>query len=125
MFSDNNITSSGKHLICDLKEIKNIQLLNSIDSIKEIFNTICYNYDFTVLKTIEHEFEISVITLIYMLSESHISIHTFPERNYAAIDIYTCREYETDKEYNEIYSYLVNMFQCKRETPIIINRLFS
>ena len=112
-------------MICDLKEIKNIQLLNSIDSIKEIFNTICYNYDFTVLKTIEHEFEISGITLIYMLSESHISIHTFPERNYAAIDIYTCREYETDKEYNEIYSYLVNMFQCKRETPIIINRLFS
>jgi len=125
MFCDKKITSSGKHMICDLKEITNMSLLNSAEAIKNVLDVICAAYDFNVLKTIEHEFEVSGITIIYMLSESHISIHTFPERNYAAIDIYTCREYETDDEYNHIYQYLVDVFGSKRETPIIINRLFS
>jgi S-adenosylmethionine decarboxylase len=124
MFSDKKIISSGKHMLCDFKEIKNIQLLNSIESIKVLFNFICKEYNFNVLKTIEHEFDVSGITLIYMLSESHISIHTFPERNYATFDIYTCREYETNKEYNNIYEYLVNSFECKYEIPNIIDRFF-
>jgi S-adenosylmethionine decarboxylase len=124
MFSNKKIISSGKHMFCDFKEIKNVQLLNNIDSIKILFNFICKEYNFNILKTIEHEFDVSGITLIYMLSESHISIHTFPERNYAAFDIYTCREYETNKEYNNIYEYLVDSFKCKSEIPNIIDRFF-
>ncbi|MBI4182095.1 MAG: adenosylmethionine decarboxylase [Candidatus Aenigmarchaeota archaeon] len=30
-----------------------------------------------------------------MLAESHISIHTFPEQNYVFIDIFSCREFDT------------------------------
>ena len=58
------------------------------------------------------------------MSESHISIHTFPERNYAAIDIYTCREYENNNIYEEIYNYLVSSFDAIIENPIIIDRNF-
>jgi S-adenosylmethionine decarboxylase len=123
MFS-NNKNTSGKHMLCDLKEIKNWELLNSVEKIKAIFNNICNKYNFTILNKVEHLFEPEGITILYLLSESHISIHTFPERNYAALDIYTCKEYNNNKTYEEIYDYLVEIFNAKKENPIILDRNF-
>ena len=57
-----------------------------------------------------------------MLSESHISIHTFPEQQYLAFDIYTCRDYEDDTVYMEIYDILVKWFHCDRQVPSIFLR---
>jgi S-adenosylmethionine decarboxylase len=59
-----------------------------------------------------------------MLSESHISIHTFPERQYIALDIYTCREYPNNQVYNKIYDNLVEIFEATKEEPLIIDRKF-
>jgi len=123
MFS-NNKNTSGKHMICDLKEIKNIELLNNNNKIKELFDNICKKYNYTILNQIEHIFEPQGLTILYLLSESHISIHTFPERNYAALDIYTCREYENNNIYEEIYEYIIKEFKAKKEEPIIIDRKF-
>ena len=44
----------------------------------------------SVLKTISHKFSPQGVTAICLLSESHISIHTWPEQNKAAVDCYTC-----------------------------------
>jgi S-adenosylmethionine decarboxylase len=44
----------------------------------------------TVLKTVSHKFDPQGITAICLLSESHISIHTWPEEGKAALDVYTC-----------------------------------
>ena len=123
MFS-NNKNTSGKHMICDLKEIKNVVLLNDNNKIKELFDNICKKYNYTILNRMEHIFEPQGITILYLLSESHISIHTFPERNYAALDIYTCREYENNNIYEEIYEYIIKEFKAKKEEPIIIDRKF-
>jgi len=37
-----------------------------------------------------HQFEPQGLTGIVLLAESHLSIHTWPERGEAAIDIFTC-----------------------------------
>ena len=114
--------SSGKHMICDLKNIRNLSELNSLETLRNVLDTICKTHDFHVLAKTEHVFEPHGHTLLYLLSESHISIHTFPEKQYAAIDIYTCRDYPDDSVYNQIYDYLWEVFACDREKPIIINR---
>ena len=44
----------------------------------------------TVLNLISNKFEPQGVTAIVLLAESHISIHTWPESNYSAIDIFTC-----------------------------------
>ncbi len=44
----------------------------------------------TVIKTISYHFLPQGVTAVSLLSESHISIHTWPERGAAAIDIFTC-----------------------------------
>ena len=123
MFSENK-KYSGKHMICDIREVQNLQLLNNIHGMKEILNNICNKYDYTILSRTEYEFDPQGLTILYLLSESHISIHTFPECRYFALDIYTCREYKDNKEYMEIYDYLVNVFEAKKDEPIIINRRF-
>jgi S-adenosylmethionine decarboxylase len=44
----------------------------------------------TVLDVSSHQFTPQGVTAIVLLSESHISIHTWPELEYAAIDVFTC-----------------------------------
>jgi len=64
-------------------------------------------------------------TILFLLEESHLSLHTFPERNYAAFDLYTCREYPDNQVYEEIHEYLCNQFDCLKESPMIVDRCFS
>ncbi|MDR0267737.1 adenosylmethionine decarboxylase [Paenibacillus sp.] len=46
----------------------------------------------TVLSVQSKQFEPQGATVLVLLSESHLSIHTYPERGFAAIDCYTCGE---------------------------------
>jgi S-adenosylmethionine decarboxylase proenzyme len=125
MFSKQEVKISGKHMICDIKEIKNLELLHDISRIKELLDMICEKYNFTILKKVEHAFQPQGLTLLYLLSESHISIHTFPEKRYLALDIYTCREYSNNDVYLEIYEYIIGAFSALTEEPNIIDRRFE
>ena len=46
----------------------------------------------TVCQTIFKKFDPQGVTVLCLLSESHISIHTWPEEGRAAVDVYTCGE---------------------------------
>jgi S-adenosylmethionine decarboxylase len=117
-------TYSGTHMICDIKQIENKTLLNDISQLKELLDHICEKNNYTILQKTEHIFEPQGCTILYMLSESHISIHTFPENNYIAFDLYTCRSYKDNQTYMDIYEYLITQLNAKKETPIILNRSF-
>ena len=43
-----------------------------------------------VVQTIHKKFEPQGVTVLTLLSESHVSIHTWPENGEAAVDIFTC-----------------------------------
>jgi S-adenosylmethionine decarboxylase len=58
------------------------------------------------------------ISGIVMIAESHISIHTFPEYNEASIDIFTCREFDTENALDTIKE----MFGFQEVEYIVINR---
>lgn len=118
--------SSGKHMICDIKNIKNQALINDPKKLTNLLDNICKTYDYTILNKSQHEFEPQGFTAVYLLSESHISIHTYPENNYAAIDIYTCRQYPDNQRYLEIYQFLIQEFEAEpNQEPIIIDRKFK
>lgn len=52
-----------------------------------------------------------------MIQESHISIHTFPKRAFVSIDVYSCKNFDTDKT----LKYLVKAFGVKEpETNMIV-----
>ena len=47
----------------------------------------------TLLNLITHRFEPQGVTGLALLAESHISIHTWPENGYAAVDVFTCGDH--------------------------------
>jgi S-adenosylmethionine decarboxylase proenzyme len=56
-----------------------------IDAIKQIIET-----NLTVVKKVEHKFSPHGETIVFILSESHFTIHTYPEHRYITMDIYVC-----------------------------------
>jgi S-adenosylmethionine/arginine decarboxylase-like enzyme len=98
--------------------------MNSLEELKTLMGNICSQNNYSILQTSEQIFEPHGFSILYLLSESHMSIHTFPEKNYIAFDLYTCRTYSDNQTYNTIYNYLVRMFDADKESPIIIDRCF-
>lgn len=118
-------SSSGKHLICDIKKIKNTKSLNDINDLTQLLKDICKQHKFDILKEIYHQFEPIGCSILFLLSESHISIHTFPEKNHMSLDLYTCREYEDNSAYYKIYDYIINYLDASLESNFnIIDRYF-
>ena len=124
MFQDS--LTAGKHMICDLKNIQNKELLNDTVKLNEMLGLICHDYKFQVIEKIYKVFHPEGCTILYLLSESHLSIHTFPERNFLSFDIYTCREYKNNTEYLEIFDRLLDSLKADRSSSTyqIIDRLF-
>ena len=123
MFTNN--TNSGKHMICDIKNIKNIDLLNDLEKLKKMMIQICDTNSFQILGEIQHRFTPEGCSIILLLSESHITIHTFPERNYIAFDLYTCRSYKDNTEYKKIYEYLILKLEASENSSLqIVDREF-
>jgi len=80
--------AQGKHLLIDLYGAKH---LTDLSFIQEQLSHVAQLCGATLLNTQFHEFgENQGITGVALLAESHISIHTWPENGYAAIDIFMC-----------------------------------
>ena len=122
MFS--NSTTAGKHMICDFKDIKNTELLNNKDGLQEICRTICHHNHYDILGETEKVFEPCGFTFLFLLGESHLSLHTFPEKNYIAFDLYTCRQYTNDNIYKNIFIYFKNILDATTSEIKIIDRNF-
>jgi S-adenosylmethionine decarboxylase len=87
-------THLGTHIIAELFGCKKINELNFVRESLEQAATIC---GATVLHTKLHKFSPQGITGYVLLAESHISIHTWPEHDYAAVDVFTCGLMDTEK----------------------------
>jgi S-adenosylmethionine decarboxylase proenzyme len=122
----NEYKSAGKHMICDFKEIKNKDLLNNCEELNLLLKKICLDNNFKILNQNIHKFKPFGCSILYLLSESHLSIHTFPEKNHISFDIYTCRQYKDNKIYEEIYKVLINRLEASEKISFckIIDRFF-
>lgn len=109
---------AGKHLICDFKNIKSFDI-----DIKGICKELCTLHQFEILGEVEHVFQPEGYTFLFLLSESHLSVHTFPEKKYLSFDLYTCREYEDNSTYQFIFDWLFTKLNATG-TYQIIDRSF-
>jgi S-adenosylmethionine decarboxylase len=79
----------GKHFLLNLYGCSSV-LLNDEQFLIDLMENAAIASGASVLKTVSHKFDPQGITAICLLSESHISIHSWPEEGKAALDVYTC-----------------------------------
>jgi S-adenosylmethionine/arginine decarboxylase-like enzyme len=126
-----NKKSSGRHLILDVRNIKDIGTITNPILLEQLLDAICEDLQLTVIEKCKHIFNNEYIndpiatTAIYLLCESHISIHTFPEQNYCAIDLYTCKEYKNDDILVNLAKFLIEILGGDETSGVVIhNRVF-
>ena len=87
--NDQELSNQGKHLLLDLYRC-DFEKLNDESFLRCTLNRSAKLANATVLNLISNKFEPQGVTAIALLAESHISIHTWPESYYSAVDIFTC-----------------------------------
>ena len=86
---DDKLIHQSKHLLLELYGC-DYEKLNDESFLRCTLNKGAKLANATVLNLISNKFEPQGVTAIALLAESHISIHTWPESNYSAVDIFTC-----------------------------------
>jgi S-adenosylmethionine decarboxylase len=90
----NGVRCAGVHLIIDLHSAKH---LDDIDYIEATLRRCVEAANATLLHIHLHHFQPSGVSGVAVLAESHISIHTWPEIGYAALDVFMCGSADPDK----------------------------
>ena len=71
-----------------------------------------------VVKWLDPGSTVDGISGFVMIAESHISIHTFPEKNYVFMDIFSCREFDAEMAIR----YLTKAFNSTKYEKNILKR---
>ena len=103
--SNRNI--AGRHFIVDFYGASH---LTDLTLIEKVLIDASHIAGATLLHIHLHKFTGGGITGVALLAESHISVHTWPERDYAAFDVFMCGEALPEKA----VSLLEQVFQPSR-----------
>ncbi len=98
------------HIIAELYGC-NSEQISYVESLQPVFREVVNASGLTEITSRFHQFEPYGVTGFVLLAESHISIHTWPEYEYAAVDIYTC---STEKKANNALSVLLDHLKPKK-----------
>ncbi|ACV59220.1 MULTISPECIES: adenosylmethionine decarboxylase [Alicyclobacillus] len=79
----------GRHVIAELWEC-DPERLNDVHGIERAMVTAALEAGAEVREVAFHKFAPQGVSGVVIISESHLTIHSFPEHGYASIDVYTC-----------------------------------
>jgi len=99
----NGIRCAGQHVIIDLWGAKDLNKLDVMEAAMRECVEVC---GATLLHIHLHHFQPNGgISGVAVLAESHISVHTWPEYNYAAFDVFMCGESKPELAVDVLRSY--------------------
>ncbi|MGA8474488.1 MAG: adenosylmethionine decarboxylase [Candidatus Cybelea sp.] len=82
----------GRHIVCELSGCRPSSL-SDINGIAAMMISAAKAARATIMESAFHRFEPQGVSGTVILAESHLSIHTWPEKGYAAMDFYTCGDH--------------------------------
>jgi len=96
----------GRHVIAEFWDVEP-SVLCGVGLLESIFVDACRESGATVLHSNFHGFgEGCGVTGVVILSESHASVHTWPEYGYAAVDVFMCGSCDPNIAVKAIYNRL-------------------
>lgn len=108
----------GKHILVEFEGC-NAAVLDSVAAIERHLTTAATRAQATIVSHTFHHFSPHGVTGVVVIEESHLSIHTWPEYQYAAVDIFTCGDTLTPWE---AYNYLSTVLEAQSFQIKVINR---
>ena len=108
----------GQHLLIELYGCD----ARILDDLEHVRNALLHAADMvsaTIIQVVEHKFEPCGLTVVVAIAESHLSVHTWPEYGYAAVDVFTC---SPDPLNSEIQDYLIKSFGAQEATSVELKR---
>lgn len=108
----------GTHLLVELRDC-NPDTLKDLSKVKEALVSAAKEAKATIIDVSFHEFNPFGISGMVVIAESHLSIHTWPEYGYAAVDIFTCG----DTIQPEVAAqYLIAQFESRNPSLVEMKR---
>jgi S-adenosylmethionine decarboxylase len=98
-----HIIAIGIHTLIDLYGC-DAERLNDAGTIRDVMIEAARRAGATIVAEAFQSFSPQGVTGVVILAESHLAIHTWPERRYAAIDLFTCGK---NMNIESCFSYLV------------------
>ena len=86
---EKKLVNNSKHFLLELYKC-DYEKLNDESFLRCTLNNAAKLAHAKVLNLISNKFEPQGVTAIALLAESHLSIHTWPEAQYSAVDVFTC-----------------------------------
>jgi len=112
------LNALGRHLLVELFDC-DPDVIDSLESVNEALIEAAKRAQATIVDVVFHEFNPFGISGVVVIAESHLSIHTWPEYRYAAVDIFSCG----DALQPEVAaSYLVEQFAAERTSIVEMQR---
>ena len=108
----------GRELIVDVEDIEDNSVLETVEGVKPLMEKIIENCKLNVVGKCEHQFTPYGATMLYLLSESHLTIHTYPEKKACSINIYTCN---ISTDFTEALDVIYKFFK----QPYIIKKIME
>ena len=116
--NDEKLIHHSNHFLLELYRCDN-KKLNDESFLRCTLNRAAKLAKATVLNLISNKFEPQGVTAIALLAESHISIHTWPESKYCAVDIFTCGQYMLPELASQ---YLIEALKAEEHSLHVIER---
>lgn len=79
----------GSHFLVELINCPPDRL-RKVRDVKQIMSEVIQKSKTSVVRSSFHQFQPEGVSGVFLIKESHVAIHTWPEENYAAADIFTC-----------------------------------
>lgn len=108
----------GVHVLGNLKGCP-IELLKEVDVVRSLLNKVVAEAKLNKVGEVFHQFKPHGVTGVILIAESHISVHTWPENNFVAVDIFTCGK-EGDAE--KAFEILVEVFKAADFEKQVVRR---
>lgn len=107
----------GRHVIAELWDC-DLEKLNNVQFIEQTFVDAALRSGAEVREVTFHKFAPHGVSGVVIISESHLTIHSFPEHGYASIDVYTCGDLDPTVAAN----YIAEALGAKMREAVVVPR---
>lgn len=108
----------GRHILAEIYGCDS-EILNDKISIEKIMIESALKAGAEIREVIFHTFSPQGVSGVVIISESHLTIHTWPELGYAAVDIFTCGDKINPWD---ACNYMTESFKAKNMTATEVKR---